>query len=280
MQQLLPNREALSTIENKTLFFYFFKLKKGDNNGALIQKQFAQHQAKCLHWFNCEYTFIGDETDGWTHAAIFEFSNFSAVKQAIQKGINSEEVEALQAFAVRPTTPPKFILFLFKLLRPIGTLLNRGAKKLTVSEVLEMFESEGGIAPTKNQITRHLQNTRTSKAYMINLLQSYPKAKYEKGNDSVSGATAYYKRYGLPALRSLIMQGGDLILAGRMGEPIIEVNAPKATKGSWEGIGIMEYPNPSILFSLEKMPGYKKALIHRRAGLERTALIISKKDLS
>jgi len=277
MQQLLPNQKFISTLKNKTLFFYFFKIKKGDNKGVTIQKQFAQHQAKCLHWFNCEYIFIGDESDCWTHAAIFEFPNSIAAKKAIEKGMSSQEVEALQAFAVRPTTPPKLLLFLFKLLRPIGTLYNRGTKKITVNEVIETFESERDIVPNKNQITRHLQNTRTSKAYMINLLQSYPKAKYDHGNSIVSGATAYYKRYGLPALRSVLMQGGDLILAGRMGEPIIEVNAPKATQGSWEGIGIMEYPNPSNLFSLKKMPGYKKALTHRRAGLERTALIISKK---
>jgi hypothetical protein len=39
----------------------------------------------------------------------------------------------------------------------------------------------------------------------------------------------------------------------------------------------MEYSNPLKIFSLEKMPGYIEALNHRRAGLERTALIISKR---
>ncbi len=87
MQQLLPNADVVSTIENKTLFFYFFKLKKSDNEGADIRQEFAKHQAKCLHWLHCEYTFIGEGTDFWTHAAIFEFPNFAAVKQAIQKGI-------------------------------------------------------------------------------------------------------------------------------------------------------------------------------------------------
>lgn len=186
-------------------------------------------------------------------------------------------MDAIQGFGVRPTTPPNFILFLFKLLRPIGVLLSRGAEKRTANQVMEGFgKEEGGIGPKKHQIIRHLQNTRTSKAYMINLLHTYNKAQYADGT-TISGATAYYQKYGIAALRSVIMQGGNLILAGRMGQAIIEANVPKTIKGAWEGVGIMEYPNPAKLFSLEKMPGYSKALIHRRAGLERTVLIISKK---
>jgi len=274
MQQLLPNPDALSTIENKTLFFYFFKLKKSDKEGAEIRQQFAKYQAKCLHWLHCEYAIIGEGDDFWTHAAIFEFPNFAAVKQAIHQGIINN-VEAVQGFAVRSTMPPGFILFLFKLLRPIGSLLSRNAKKRTADEILESFEEERGITPGKHQIERHLQNTRTSKAYMINLLHTYKKARYADGAN-LSGATAYYKKYGIVALRSVIMQGGNLILSGRIGQPIIEVNAPQLTRGMWEAIGIMEYPNPLKMFTLKNMPGYEKALRHRDAGLERTVLIVSK----
>ena len=277
MQQLLPNPGILSTIEKRTLFFYFFKLKKGDD-GAAIRQQFAYHQATCLHWLHCEYVIVGEGVDFWTHAAIFEFPNFAAVKQAIHQGIVSNNVEAVQGFAVRPTIPPNFILSLFKLLRPIGSLINRNAEKRTATQILDVFEQERGITPKKYQIERHLQNTRTSNAYMINLLHTYKKAQYGNGNETtISGATAYYRRYGLVALRSVLMQGGNLILSGRMGQPIIEVNAPKLTKGVWEGIGIMEYPNPSKLLTLKYMPGYQKALRHRDAGLERTVVIVSKR---
>ncbi len=276
MQQLLPNQEVISTIENKTLFFYFLKLKKADEDGAAIRQQFAKQQATCLHWLHCEYAIIGEGDDFWTHAAIFKFPNFAAVKQAIHHGISSDNVEAVQGFAVRPNNPPNFILYLFKSLLPLGRLLSRNAKKRTASEILESVEEEE-IAPKIHQIERHLQNTRTSKAYMINLLHTYEKAQYANGMTS-SGATAYYRKYGLVALRSVLMQGGNLILSGRMGQPVIEINAPKLTKGVWEGIGIMEYPNPAKLFTLKYMPGYDKALRHRDAGLERTVLIVSKKD--
>jgi len=87
-----------------------------------------------------------------------------------------------------------------------------------------------------------------------------------------------YRRYGLVGLRSIMMQGGNLILSGSIGKPIIEVNAPITTTGAWEDISIMEYPNPSKLFYLKNMLGYEKALKHRNAGLERTVVIISRKD--
>lgn len=276
-QKLLPDPSAISSLQKRTTFFYFFKLKNAKRNGAGIREQFAQHQSKCLHWLNCEYAFIGAGENTWTHAAIFEFPNFKAVEKAIETGISSEELEGIQGFAVQATRPPKLALFLFKLLRPIGALLHRGPEEATVDEVVEIIDTEGGIHPNRQQIARHLQNKRTAKAYMINLLQTYEQAQYPGKKSRISGATAYYRKYGFVAARSVYMLGGELVLAGRMGEPIIEANAPVLTKGVWEGIGIMEYPDPSNLIALEKMPGYKKSLTHRNAGLERTVLIISKK---
>lgn len=279
MLQILPNKDTISSLKKRTTFFYFFKLNNTADNGLAIRAAFERHQAKCLHWFECEYAFVGEGENTWSHAAIFEFPSFAAVTQAIDKGISSEDVEALQGFAVRPTNPPKFMLFLFKLLRPIGALLRGSTEGQTVNQVIEVMGGEGGIISTREQVARHLQNKRTSKAYMINLLNTYKKAQYPNGNSSISGAAAYYKRYGAVATRSVYMLGGSLVLGGSMGQPIIEVNAPKLTKGAWEGIGIMEYPSPANLIALEKMPGYKKSLVHRDAGLERTALIISKKGL-
>ncbi len=251
MQQLLPNPYVISTIENKALFFYFFRLKNLDDNGAGIQHKFATVQATCLHWLQCEYAIIGEESDFWTHAAIFEFPNFTAVKQAIQKGINDRDVEALQALAIEPTKVPGVILFLFILLRPFSILINRYAEKVTLNQVIERMNGEGGIHPNINQTTRHFQNNRTSKAYMINLLQYYSKAQYGDRSSSISGATAY-RRYGFVGLRSIMMLGGNLILTGSIGQPILEVKAPITTIGDWEEISIMECPNPAQLFTLKK----------------------------
>lgn len=280
MLKLLPDQEAAASLKNRTTFFYFFNLKEVTNDGATIRQLFAQHGAKCVLWLNCEYAFVGEGEDCWTHAALFQFPDTQAVKQAIDQGISSDEIAAVQGFAVGPSKPPQLILFLFKLLRPLGFLFARGTtKKWTVNQVVEILGGEGGIYATKKQISRHLENNRPSKAYMINLLQTYKKARYPDGNITVSGATAYYKRYGFVATRSVVMLGGTLVFGGKMGQPFTEVNAPSLTKGGWEGLGIMRYPSPSKLIALEKMPGYKKSLVHRDAGLERTVLVISKNGL-
>ena len=275
MQSLLP-REA-SILKNRTILFYFFKLNNSALGAKAIKDKFKQVGGESLHWFECEYAFIGDSENEWTHAAIFKFASQSGLKDAVKQGINSDKIDAIQGFAVKETKPPGIALFVLKLLRPLGALVKYFSKETSIDEVIEMTENLGGIHPSKDQLTRHFQNKRTSSAIMINLLQTYKIARYPKQNNSVSGAIAYYRKYGLVAVRSVYMLGGKLVLSGRMGKPIIENNAPTLTSGSWEGLGIMEYPNPSQLIALEKMPGYQKAYLHRNAGLEKTVLIISKK---
>jgi hypothetical protein len=180
--------------------------------------------------------------------------------------------------------PPKFILALFRLLRPLGFLLDTN-KKPTTQEVLDAFESEGGINPRRDQIERHLTNNRKTMANMINLLQYKPKAVYadpsRKYRDvpsvklDISGHKAYTKKYGIAAIRSVIMTGGHLVFAARLGAPILENDSPKSTMGFWDDVVVMAYSDPSRLFSLKRMPGYGSALKHRTAGLLRTALLIS-----
>ena len=140
------------------------------------------------------------------------------------------------------------------------------------------FQGESGIVPRKDQIHRHLANQRSSKAFMINLIQPYQKAQYDglgEGSD-ISGGSAYFKKYGITAMRSVLMLGGNIEFSAKLGAPLLEGNAPKATQGSWAGLAVVQYPNPSKLLSLEYMPGYKSVLKHRKAGLERTALIVAK----
>ena len=274
--RLLPHPAEQKKTIKTNIFFYFFKLKDPDSKGEDIQASLTEMQAKCLYWLECEYSFIGPESDYWSHAAIIQFADSESVQWAIEKDLSFDQIEAIQGFAVKRTIVPSFLLFLFKMLRPIGTLYLRKSHQIAIEERIQELNLESEIGPNTNQIKRHIENKRTSGAYMINLLQSYKRAQYPDGDRGLSGATAYYRRYGLPALRSVIMLGGKLVLSGRMGNPIVEHNAPEITKGPWEGIGIMMYPDPSKILLLKDMPGYTKALEHRSAGLKRTVLIISK----
>jgi uncharacterized protein (DUF1330 family) len=273
MKQLLPSMQVLTSNERSKTLFYFFKLQKY-TDGSILKRKFDGFGAKCLHWWQCEYTFIGEGEEYWTHAAVFQFSSLEALYAAQESGLSSNDVLDLQLFRANLTMPPRFIISVFKLLRPIGWFY-RHSKLNSVESIMAFFEKESKIAPRKDQIKRHLANQRESKAFMINLLQTFEKAQYENENSNISGNTAYFKKYGVTAIRSVIMMGGDLAFSARIGEPLIEGNAPASTKGSWENVTVMQYPNPSKLFELEQMPGYKSAIKHRNAGLERTALIIA-----
>ena len=277
MKQLLPSLQSFTSNEKSRTFFYFLKLKKLAD-GNILRRKFDGFGGKCLHWWECEYTFIGEGDEYWTHAAVFQFSSSDALTAAQKSGLSSNEVLDLQLFNADINMPPKVVTLAFKMLRPIGWFYNKSNQKITVDDVTNTFQGEGGIVPRKDQIHRHLANQRESKAFMINLLQPYKKAQYEENSESsnISGGTAYFKKYGVTAMRSVLMLGGNLAFSARLGVPLLEGNSPKSTQGSWAGLAVMQYPNPSKLLSLEHMPGYKSVLKHRKAGLERTALIVAK----
>lgn len=276
MKQLLPSLQSFTSNEKSRTFFYFLKLDKL-SDGNILKRKFQGFGATCLHWWECEYTFIGEGDDYWTHAAVFEFSSSGALTAAQKSGLSSNEVLDLQLFSAEVTMPSKLVTLAFKMLRPIGWFY-KSNKEISVEDVQNTFQGERNITPTKDQIHRHLANTRESKAFMINLLQPYKKAQYQETveNSNISGGTAYFKKYGITAMRSVLMMGGEFEFSAKIGTPLIEGNSPKSTKGSWAGLAVMQYPNPSKLLSLEHMPGYKSVLKHRNAGLERTALIVAK----
>tara|TARA_B100001250_G_scaffold89270_1_gene74020 strand:+ start:134 stop:958 length:825 start_codon:yes stop_codon:yes gene_type:complete len=274
MYNIIPDPDKLiySKKTNKIVLFYFFKYSNRETNSIKIKKIFKDNEIKCLHWFNCEYTIIGQE-DFWTSASIIEFKSKKHLKKIYHKKISNNKIKAFQIFNLKPNNPPKIILFIIKLLRPFGILID-----LMVKNSIDSLKPNGKILPTKKQYLKLFNDNRKNKAYMINLLQSYKIAKYESSNNIISGKEAYYKKYGIVAIRSVILTGGNFTFAGKIiGNTLIEYNAPNDTKGIWESIGIMEYSKPNKLFSLEKMPGYKRALNHRNAGLKRTVNIFSVK---
>ena len=97
---------------------------------------------------------------------------------------------------------------------------------------------------------------------------------YVAADPDVSGAVAYNRRYGLVAIRSVMMLGGLPAYFGRTGALVVPPRVETAAGDDWDSIAVVRYPRPLSLFMLESMPGYRAAVKHRRAGLERTALYI------
>ncbi|MBT5858186.1 MAG: hypothetical protein HOH84_07700 [Flavobacteriaceae bacterium] len=275
MNNIIPNPIKLidTEITNKVTLFYLFKFSKTVETSKIIKQEFDNQNIKCLHWFNCQYNFIGED-DFWTNSALLEFESIDHLGKVFIKKIGNSDIQALQVFNLTPKLPPKIIIYLFKLLRPIGYLLDCLIKNEI--DYSKLSNSGSKILPNKKQNNRFKNNNSKEKAYMINLLKAYEIAKYKDKNIIKSGREAYYEKYGTVAFRSVILTGGNFTYAGRfIGSPLIEYNAPNDTKGNWQALGIMEYSNPKKLYSLEKMPGYKKSLKHRDAGLERTFNIYS-----
>ena len=274
MLNIIPDPDKLiySKEKKKVVLFYFFKYSDKKTNSKKIKKTFRDNDIKCLHWFNCEYTIIGKK-DYWTTASIVELSSKEHLKEVFKKKIINNNITALQVFNIKPNNPSKAVLFIIKLfLRPFGILID-----MIIKNSYDSIDLNSKILPTKKQFLKLYNDKRKKKAFMINLLESYKTAKYDN-NKIISGKEAYYKKYGNVAIRSVILTGGDLTFVGKIiGNTLIEYNLPNDTKGNWESIGIMEYSKPNKLFSLQKMPGYKKALIHRNAGLKRTVNIFSLK---
>ena len=67
MNNIIPNPIKLTDTEitNKVTLFYLFKFSKTVETSKIIKQEFDNQNIKCLHWFNCQYNFIGED-DFWS----------------------------------------------------------------------------------------------------------------------------------------------------------------------------------------------------------------------
>ena len=233
----------------------------------------------------CEYALIGDDPGHWTHAAIVRFPDAATLRAASARKPEIDGLEDVQVHLLRGPMPPFLVRVVAALLRAVGVFLEPKREQSealgdpsTLDERLAdgLLGEPGGIHPTRAGIERHLSNARDTPAYMVNFLKFRDRATYDEpvSNPDVPGSVAYQRRYGLVAMRSVMMLGGYPAWAGRTGPTLVEADAPTPAGGDWDSIAVIRYPRPRSLLLLESMPGYQGALKHRRAGLERTALYI------
>ncbi len=281
----LPEPVRLEAISGRRapMFLYMLRCAGGaDETFAAAVRE----AGGTLPWrARCEYTFIGDDPDHWTHAAIVRFPDEATLVAAAGRKPSVAGLEDVQAHVLRAPMPPFFLPGVAAVLRSVGVLLE--PRPATLEAVLERGNIDemvadtmgayGGINPTRAEIERHLDNERDTPAYMINFLKVRDRATYDEpvAKPDVSGDVAYNRRYGLVAIRSVMMLGGRLTYAGRTGPVVVEPAVETSAGGDWDSVAVLEYPTPRSLFVLEYMPGYRAAVKHRRAGLERTSLYIA-----
>jgi uncharacterized protein (DUF1330 family) len=101
---------------------------------------------------------------------------------------------------------------------------------------------------------------------MLNLVRLREKATYEDGREA-SGAEAYaaYGRESAPVFARL---GGRIVWRGSFEQVLIGPGEER-----WDLCFIAEYPSPEAFVAMIKDPEYRRAMLHRQAGVEDSRLI-------
>jgi uncharacterized protein (DUF1330 family) len=109
-------------------------------------------------------------------------------------------------------------------------------------------------------------NDRPGPIHMLNLVRLREKATYEDGRQA-SGAEAYaaYGRESAPVFARL---GGRIVWRGSFEQVLIGPGEER-----WDLCFIAEYPSPEAFVAMIKDPEYRRAMLHRQAGVEDSRLI-------
>jgi uncharacterized protein (DUF1330 family) len=131
----------------------------------------------------------------------------------------------------------------------------------------------GGIDPSRAQLRSLLEADRDGPLQFVNLLGYHEQARYPAGHELAgrggSGAEAY-ARYGGVAARHVAKRGGRLAAYNAVEQQLIGAD------GGWHHVAIMEYPSTEAFLDMLRDPDYAAALVHRDAGLAKTAIIVTR----
>jgi len=288
MKTFLPESERLEQVPSRRapMLFYMLRCVAG---GADCFEAAVRGAGGQVPWrVHVEYAFVGDETPYWTHAAVVRFPDHATLAAAGAKGPKAPGLEDAQAHVFRGFAGTPFpVRAVAALVRAIGVLLEpplekvelwRRREELDEQAILELMSVKpGGTNPSVVNIRRHLRNERDTPGYMINFIKTRERATYEEKvrNPDVNGEVAYGRRYGFVAVRSVMLLGGYPVVAGTLGPVVVAPDAETSAGGEWDSVAVLRYPRPSSLAKLESMPGYRDAVKHRTAGLERSSMYVS-----
>ena len=131
----------------------------------------------------------------------------------------------------------------------------------------------GGINPDEAQLRQLLESGEQGPLQFVNLLAYRDRAAYPEGHElaaaALTGAEAY-GRYGAVALEHVVRRGGSLTLYNDVLGVLI------GRTGPWDQIAVMEYPGTDAFVDMIRDPAYQAALVHRDAGLDETAVLVSR----
>lgn len=129
------------------------------------------------------------------------------------------------------------------------------------------------IDPTADQVRTLRDKGRDGPVVMVNLLKFRKRAAYPDGSAEApcSGAEAY-ERY----QHAFTVTVGAVSQASVLYEGPVEqvmIGDPAAREADWDKVLIVRYPSRQHFLAMMADEEYRKALVHRYAGLERTVLL-------
>jgi uncharacterized protein (DUF1330 family) len=272
--RLLPAPERLRTAfaDPAAPAELFCLLRTDGDPRAALRERLSEVGGRIAWLARNETLAIGRDPLHWTHTMIAGVARADRLIAAAEAGGLEVDASDVQVHLLQRRRPPGLLLRALRLLRPIGRRFEGDDAGLADLELGAVGDAH--LHPRRDQIQILAANARRTPAYMINLLAYRERAAYRVAvrRAKVSGRRAY-ERYGLVAVRSVYMLGGELLHMGHLGTPLVDGTAT-AAGGRWDDLAIVRYPSPRHLLKLVRMPGYEASLRHRQAGLERTVLIV------
>ena len=127
--------------------------------------------------------------------------------------------------------------------------------------------------PSAEQLQALSEIDKEGPFHFVNLLAFKKEAEYPTdhalANSQLSGADAYDK-YGAVAFAQVIKRGGRLITLNNVELEVI------GSSGAWGRVATMEYQNINAFLEMLSDPDYTQAVVHRKAGLEKTAILVTR----
>ncbi|KPF76524.1 hypothetical protein IP88_06495 [alpha proteobacterium AAP81b] len=127
--------------------------------------------------------------------------------------------------------------------------------------------------PTRDQVRALRDHGRAGPVVMLNLLKFRATANYPaaSGEPPVSGRDAYARYTHAFTVAVAHISHAEVLYEGPCEQVFIGMAGSPET--DWDGVLMVRYPSRQHFLAMMADAGYRDALVHRYAGLERTVLI-------
>ncbi|MBS0395220.1 MAG: DUF1330 domain-containing protein [Proteobacteria bacterium] len=128
------------------------------------------------------------------------------------------------------------------------------------------------IDPTADQVRALRDAAGDGPITMVNLLKFRREAHYDEAGEPPCTGREAYARYQQAFVADVqAVSRATVLFQGGVGQ--VFIGRPGTAETDWDEVLIVRYPSRAHFLAMMADPGYRAALRHRYAGLERTVLL-------